>query len=414
MATLFLLALFAAPLYVWRFTIFGYDANGLLVILFGIVTVSLAHIAYTNQMRKFLESILTIPKPVAWGIGLIGVASLVSLFAFGFDSAKFGQWLVLYAQPLAVFFLLRFYAGFNKDIAEQLIFGIYWLVGLAGLLALLQYFTLVTLPTDWLGNANEPKRALSFFAHPNAYALFVTPLLAWLLPDFAARIQRLKNGADLSHTLYAMLWVVGVLGMFVSLSRGAWFGFAAACVVFAVASRNKKVIVTALVAGVILTGLIAVTPNLRYRITLPFQGEKSTVARFSLWNTGEKMIADSPLLGKGIHGFNYNWDRYNTDPNLAHYNFPHNILLNFWIDLGLFGVIGFVVIIAFVLWRGLSRNASMFELSIALFVVAIIVHGLIDIPYLKNDLALVFWIVMALSFSVQTKNKTASPLLHAV
>jgi len=36
-------------------------------------------------------------------------------------------------------------------------------------------------------------------------------------------------------------------------------------------------------------------------------------------------------------------------------------------------------------------------LGLLLFLVAIFVHGLIDIPYLKNDLALVFWMVLALS-----------------
>jgi O-antigen ligase len=132
-------------------------------------------------------------------------------------------------------------------------------------------------------------------------------------------------------------------------------------------------------------------------VLLPFHGEKSSLARVSLWDTGSKMISDSPIFGKGISGFANNWYGYNTDPNLDHYNFPHNILLNFWIDLGLLGVAGFAAIIAWSIWQGIVRRRNPAALALLLFMVALVVHGLIDIPYLKNDLALVFWMVLGLT-----------------
>ncbi len=104
------------------------------------------------------------------------------------------------------------------------------------------------------------------------------------------------------------------------------------------------------------------------------------------------------LFGKGVNGFSDNWDKYNTDPNLNHYNFPHNIFLNIWIDLGLFGLLGMLVIIAAAIWEGIKNRGNALALGLLIFMIAVVVHGLIDIPYLKNDLALMFWLVLGLSF----------------
>jgi hypothetical protein len=38
------------------------------------------------------------------------------------------------------------------------------------------------------------------------------------------------------------------------------------------------------------------------------------------------------------------------------------------------------------------------QLGIVLAMVAIIVHGLVDVPYFKNDLALEFWTLLGIQF----------------
>ena len=40
------------------------------------------------------------------------------------------------------------------------------------------------------------------------------------------------------------------------------------------------------------------------------------------------------------------------------------------------------------------------QLGIVLAMVAIIVHGLVDVPYFKNDLALEFWTFLGLAWAV--------------
>jgi O-antigen ligase len=156
-------------------------------------------------------------------------------------------------------------------------------------------------------------------------------------------------------------------------------------------------ILSGVVVAVIGVAIFMAVPNFRYRLLLPFYGEKSAVARFSLWKTGVKMISDEPVLGKGLVGFGNNWEKYNSDPNLEHYNFPHNIILNFWVDFGILGVLSMMGLFVYGIINGIKNRTNLYWFGLMLALVAIFTHGLIDIPYLKNDLAVVFWVLWGMS-----------------
>jgi O-antigen ligase len=105
------------------------------------------------------------------------------------------------------------------------------------------------------------------------------------------------------------------------------------------------------------------------------------------------MVKDSPITGKGLLGFSNNWYAYNTDPGLEHYPAPHNIALNFWIDTGLLGLISFFGLLVLAVIRGIKERSNAYKLGLLLACVALVMHGLVDIPYFKNDLALLFWML---------------------
>jgi len=85
--------------------------------------------------------------------------------------------------------------------------------------------------------------------------------------------------------------------------------------------------------------------------------------------------------------------------------FPHNIVLNFWSELGLLGLLAFgwiVVATALAAWRGWRRGAPEWrplQLGVMLALLAVVVHGLVDVPYFKNDLALEFWGLVAVPWA---------------
>lgn len=390
---LFASLVFVAPLYVWRFSVnaFGlnFPTNFLMIFSFAVIAVLGVILVMQNNWPVVLQSVKVLGIFWLAAIAVFMAASVISLFAFGVNAEKLAQWVVLYLQPIAIFFLYNYFSRtsveLKQTIYEYVKLSVYIITALAGALALVQYFTLLTLPPQWQGNSLEPKRAIAFFAHANAYGLFVTPLLAWLIPDLVSKLQAKKY-------FYGILWAVGGLGVLLSLSRGAWLGLFAAFGIFVLLNASKRLILGFAVAVLLFSGIVVAVPNLRYRVLLPFYGEKSAVARLSLWNTGTAMIKDSPVLGKGVDGFKENWDAYNKDTGLEHYNFPHNIFLNFWIDAGLMGLLAILFIFIFGVFKGFRAKKA---IALSLFFVAITVHGLIDIPYFKNDLAMIFWLILA-------------------
>lgn len=390
----------AAPLYIWRFELVGLPTNFFMVYAFAVAIIGGFTIITRVSWRELWAMRKDFPPVFRWAFLAFYVASVVSLFVGGFDLAKLAQWLVLYALPMKLASQMYFYLKQEPNRKEVVLWFIYAFLLGSGVAAVLQYFWLVGLPMDWWGNALEPKRAIGFFIHPNNLALFITPLLAYTLPHLKVQLESWwRTGKKLwtKEVLVTLAWSGGAVALLLSLSRGGWLGLLIAGFVFVIFSSSKKLLGYYFALAIIAAGIVIAVPNLRYRLILPFYGEKSSVARLSLWDTGTKMIKDSPILGQGIHGFNYNWDKFNTDPNLEHYNFPHNFILNTWVDLGLLGLISWLTIVGYGLWYGFKNRAKPFAFGLLLFLIALLAHGLIDIPYFKNDLAMIFWLIFALA-----------------
>ena len=78
--------------------------------------------------------------------------------------------------------------------------------------------------------------------------------------------------------------------------------------------------------------------------------------------------------------------------------YPHNIIFNFWLEIGLAGLLAFGWTIALFFNAGFSqlRRGDWLTLGMMAAMVVILVHGLVDVPYFKNDLAALFWVVVGL------------------
>ncbi len=396
MAYLLALTLLLLPAYVIRFSLLGLPTDALMVWVALVWLVFAVWLTAKAQWRNFFKSIIRLDKAALGFISLFFLAALVSLFIPVLDRANLGQFVVLCLQPISLFFVGRFLAEQKPKTTPWLLAAAYLLLAAAGLYAIIQYFTLFGLPTAWWGNNDEPKRALSFFIHPNFYALWSAPLLAFLIPDLASNIK----GKGLKIKNWRLpAWLLGATGLLLSLSRAGWLGLAVAMAIYVIAAadaKTKKIVFAAAAAALV---IVLIYPNLRWRLILPLYGEKSAVSRFSLWHTGWKGIKESPLAGLGLTGFSRQWETLNTDPGLktATHNFPHNIFLDFWVETGLLGLIAFVGIAIIYIYRGLKNRNNIICLGVSLFLIAIIFSGLVDNPYFKNDLAMVFWLILALA-----------------
>ena len=100
-----------------------------------------------------------------------------------------------------------------------------------------------------------------------------------------------------------------------------------------------------------------------------------------------------PQIGKtngtGLSGFKEEYsDRYVTcDAEPLEY--PHNIFITVWVEMGALGLLAFV----YVLLTSI-RIVSAQRKYVIVGVFYLLLHGFVDVPYFKNDLALQFWILM--------------------
>ncbi len=82
--------------------------------------------------------------------------------------------------------------------------------------------------------------------------------------------------------------------------------------------------------------------------------------------------------------------------------YPHNIFLNFWVELGLAGLIWLITILVG-FFKRLWKIKSKQKIVLMAGMVAILVYGLVDVPYFKNDLSIIFWTILALSTVISKK-----------
>ncbi|HEU4322141.1 MAG TPA: O-antigen ligase family protein [Roseiflexaceae bacterium] len=249
-------------------------------------------------------------------------------------------------------------------------------------------------------------RATSFYGHPNNLGLAlgrVWPLAAVLA--LAAWRGLLPRRLAWLYGLAALLCLAGIA---VSVSRGAWLGAlaAAAVLVGQQLARNTRhprlPWLLGLGAGlVVVVGLV---------LTLrggPAGG--SGAVRLLIWREALLLIQQHPL-GLGLDQFLYYHDpqygRSLIDPSLigtseqfaAH---PHNLLLDAWLRVGPLGVLALGWLVARYLRAGLRalRDPAALPALVALgalaALAAALVHGLVDNFYFVTDLALAFWLLLA-------------------
>ena len=127
--------------------------------------------------------------------------------------------------------------------------------------------------------------------------------------------------------------------------------------------------------------------------------------RLNVWRATLRMLRDHPIFGAGLSGFPTTVEPYRAAVGAQPLQYPHNILLNFWSETGILGVVafGWLLVQAFrytlLGWRRASRAWRPYHLGVAVALVAILVHGLVDVPYWKNDLSAEFWILLGLTWA---------------
>jgi O-antigen ligase len=117
------------------------------------------------------------------------------------------------------------------------------------------------------------------------------------------------------------------------------------------------------------------------------------------------MLQHHVLFGAGLSGFTAAIAPFWNPTHIDRFIYPHNIVLTFWSETGLLGLAAFawiMVAASLMAWRGWRVSEPRwrpFEVGVLLALVAVLVHGLVDVPYFKNDLSLEFWALLGLTLA---------------
>jgi len=276
------------------------------------------------------------------------------------------------------------------------------LVAWLSVYAIIQYFTGVGIPDPW--QAAESRRVVAVFPYPNALGLLLAPILA-LFIGLAARVKFFTK-----RTFWwgVMIIMLGSFSLLAAVSQGAWLGLALALVFLSFFLFSWKKVLSFWLIIIIL--ILAIPQARDYLMPLATFSDVSGDVRKVMWQGTWNLLKARPVLGSGLAGFPYYYEQYRLIKHTEFLLYPHNIILNFWVELGLLGLIIFVWLLVWFFRRGyqlLKTKNIEFNWVIALMtaMVCLIGHGLVDVPYFKNDLAVLFWLLLAMMTVVKNWQK---------
>lgn len=365
------------PAYLIRGNLFGVPTTALELMVLGF----LLSVLLNNPDWRKLKNL----GKLNWAIGFFLLAAVTAVLFSPERMPALGQLKAFFIEPLLVFYatiLIMSDARARHSVLKTLFAA----AGIISLFGLIQHITYIWLPIRFWGTGTEPERITSLFEYPNALALYLGPLLAL----FGALVLR-------GYRLFQRTWLNwGILitmgsALLLTFSRGSWIALTLTAILLLVKNREGKKAAIVLILAIILS--FSISP-IRQRVMVGVS-DPSTSAHSELLRTGANKIIESPYVGNGLSGFRATLTEQNFKGEIL--NYPHNIFLNFWLELGLLGLIAFCAIIFLAFERGRINHSPEAQAAIA-FLLVIVLHGLVDVPYFKNDLSILFWFAMSLLY----------------
>jgi O-antigen ligase len=405
---------FALPLlsitYLVRFRVAGLPST-LLEVLLWVFVVGVFFVTKDMGMARAHQLLRAWRWPiVAWVL-----ATLIAVFASPSLWTGIGLWRAYVLEPLLVLIAVCAILDQPGD-RKRMEQGMMVAASVVSIWAIVGYLGNWGIPHPWNIAIRAGRRAVGPFGFPNGVALFVTPIGALVVGRLANMFAEQKMNVKRAWKEYALPFVSFFLiaaALIAARSQGGMGAFAIAIVLSLLGLRKGRWLVF---VGAILSilGLILV-PGVRSALVreVSFQGWSGKVRLF-IWRETWAMLKDHWFFGAGFGGYPKVFDAYHKARFIEIFQYPHTLLFNFWTETGLLGVLVFVGIV--VTWfknAVRSVRAQFAEGSTARYLsklvliaplIAMLVHGLVDVPYFKNDLALLFWLFAWLVIAAQDES----------
>ncbi len=323
-------------------------------------------------------------KIIVWLVCLLLTFSTLGIFISWEPIKSLGVWRAYFLEPILFFILL---IGSRKKINRD---DLIWFLSLStisiSLVAILQKITDPTILTTLL-KPDSQGRVTSFFTSPNAVGLYLGPVVPLIF--YGIKTSKIKK-------YYITILILVLIALLLSFSEGAILALGIS-IIGAMFLLGFKKTASAIVVFCTLA-VILITP---IKQSILFQN-RSGQNRLIIWSYTRNYLSKNPInfiFGAGLSQFNRKIQRpVNDFKTIEPLIFPHNIILNVWSEIGLFGMIIFFTIYLWTVRISLTKfNKEKYFGTAVLMVLSILfIHGLVDAPYFKNDLSFLWWIIMAI------------------
>jgi len=330
-----------------------------------------------------------------WAVLLMVLLGLGTSFFAEYRRVAFREWRTVVLESALMYGLVR--AGGKGPRSLLQFVDVLWLSAVCVALYALARYPFA----EGVIEAEGVRRARAFYGSPNNLALYLERLLPLGVTFVAWGKTRWRRWA------YGFGGVAIGSAILLTFSRGAWLlGMPAMLGVLAwmLGKRTRWIVLGVLLVGLLV--LVALAGPARLRSLTDFS-RGTTFLRLSVWQAAWAMVRDHPWLGVGLDNFLYYYGDYirpgaEVDRWLSH---PHNLILDFWLRLGVGGVmlvLGLLAGFAWKAWRAYHALPSGdLRAAVAGFMagmVVCVVHGLIDSSFFVVELA--FWFMIALGWVV--------------
>ncbi|MFC1600004.1 O-antigen ligase family protein [Patescibacteria group bacterium] len=325
------------------------------------------------------------------------------------------SWVIV---PIVYFYILMSAVRDKKDIN----FSMYSYLGSAIFLSLWGLFQAITKQyitiDDRVSGPFESANYLAIYLAPALIFASVRFIQTFLMSSFHPAGKRwniLERRVFISFAV-AIIFMALVL----SQSYGGILGVFVVLLIYIVFERFRanakqikkffnRILLAILLIIIIGGGMAASLNSEKFQNLTRFDEHTSVATRLEIWQVGGHLIKENPLFGIGLGMYQENYNlraeeilqRKPLEETRLH---SHNVFMETWLNAGLLGLVSFVWLIVLAYFQILKvknkEDKLMLYAGIAMLTY-IVVHGLIDVTFWKNDLALIFWLIMGVIFSLK-------------
>ena len=399
------ITLASLPLYVIRCESFEWCVSPLPLTLLEILilsTFSAWVIWILHLIRKKKESlsglVQKLRNPLILPILALLIFTVVSLFVTQDLRGGLGVWKAYFVEGMLIYLIVL-----DLSIRKNSYLWVLKAIMVSGLLLSVSvFFEFAQLIRKFDLDQATGIRITGLFDFANAVPLYLGPIAALSVSVIFSMYKKSKNlplfylaVANLIFILGAIILSQskgGIVGMFSILL--VWLAF----LVYRSLSVNYRKIfkytVYALIGLYFLVNLL-VFANIGNLAPTERSSGYSLVNRYCIWEGTRDLLQDKPITGSGLNGYQLDYKSYNTCLG-ADYQYPHNIFLTFWTEIGILGLLAFIWLSYAYIKTNSKGSDKLLSVGLLAALVYIYVHGLVDVPYFKNDLSVEFWTLAAL------------------